>query len=551
MPHPKVKIADNSGNEVAVTSNALDVNIAGGTADIDIGDVSLLLGGTAASTNAGTMDAQTLRVTLATDDTHWGTIGTAADSNGTAHGQLRYMGSKLASIHDTLTTIDVDTGNIYSAINYPLKTLGTSTYTEGSTYGNSMAAVRNDTLAALADTNNEFAPLQVNDVGALYTTGNSLQNGTLSSYNFTVMGESKVVDGSALPNTVAEGRNARLAVSRAGIAYTCLTDDVGASDLGATITTHLSEIEGAVETIEGAVSGSEMQVDIVSSATLTVDGSGVTQPVSGTVTANLGTTDNGVLDAIAASLALLDNSIASGNELQVDVVAALPAGSNAIGKLAANSGVDIGDVDVTSMPSDTFVAEGGSLGKGVLLQGDDGTDRHNLQCDSQGLLEVRLYTGSTGGITSAFKADKDSYNEAAIGISAKAKRSDALANLTNVADGDWTSLQVDAEGALYTTHGVTGMVSGVNSTISDSTAEQLDGSTDSSLDVACKRVDLMATQSNTGDIWVGDSGVTNNGAGGGMQLNPGDFYSIDVNNLNDIWVIATVDEENIHYMYFT
>ena len=41
MPHPKVKIADNSGNEVAVTSNALDVNIAGG-ADINIGDVEIL-----------------------------------------------------------------------------------------------------------------------------------------------------------------------------------------------------------------------------------------------------------------------------------------------------------------------------------------------------------------------------------------------------------------------------------------------------------------------------------------------------------------------------
>ena len=40
MPHPKVKIADNSGNEVGITSNALDVNIAGG-ASIDIGDVEV------------------------------------------------------------------------------------------------------------------------------------------------------------------------------------------------------------------------------------------------------------------------------------------------------------------------------------------------------------------------------------------------------------------------------------------------------------------------------------------------------------------------------
>lgn len=39
----------------------------------------------------------------------------------------------------------------------------------------------------------------------------------------------------------------------------------------------------------------------------------------------------------------------SAGELQVDIVGALPAGTNAIGKLAANSGVDIGDVDVTSI----------------------------------------------------------------------------------------------------------------------------------------------------------------------------------------------------------
>jgi len=38
----------------------------------------------------------------------------------------------------------------------------------------------------------------------------------------------------------------------------------------------------------------------------------------------------------------------SGTEMQVDVVAALPAGTNAIGKLAANSGVDIGDVTLTA-----------------------------------------------------------------------------------------------------------------------------------------------------------------------------------------------------------
>ncbi len=46
--------------------------------------------------------------------------------------------------------------------------LGTATYTETSTKGAVIGAVRNDTLAALAGTDNEIAPLQVNASGALY-----------------------------------------------------------------------------------------------------------------------------------------------------------------------------------------------------------------------------------------------------------------------------------------------------------------------------------------------------------------------------------------------
>ena len=103
-------------------------------------------------------------------------------------------------------------------------------------------------------------------------------------------------------------------------------------------------------------------------STLSIDDGGGAITVDGTVTAELSSTDNTVLDniltknteidavldtikvdteAIETAVELLDNAI-SGTEMQVDVVASLPAGSNAIGKLAANSGVDIGDVDVTS-----------------------------------------------------------------------------------------------------------------------------------------------------------------------------------------------------------
>jgi len=41
VPHPKVKISDDSGNTVGVTGNRLDVNLAAADASIDIGDVEI------------------------------------------------------------------------------------------------------------------------------------------------------------------------------------------------------------------------------------------------------------------------------------------------------------------------------------------------------------------------------------------------------------------------------------------------------------------------------------------------------------------------------
>jgi hypothetical protein len=114
------------------------------------------------------------------------------------------------------------------------------------------------------------------------------------------------------------------------------------------------------------------------------------------VTAELGATDNAVLDAIAASLALIDNSISAGNELQVDVVGALPAGTN-----------NIGDVDVLSVVPGTGAT---NLGKAI---------------------------DSAGGATDT-------------GVALLAIRDDALTTLTPV-DGDYVALRVSSTGALHVT----------------------------------------------------------------------------------------------------
>ena len=61
--------------------------------------------------------------------------------------------------------------------------------------------------------------------------------------------------------------------------------------------------------VDAQIVGTDAALD-VSGATVTVDGSGVTQPVSGTVTSNLSATDNAVLDDIALRLT---NSIDANN----------------------------------------------------------------------------------------------------------------------------------------------------------------------------------------------------------------------------------------------
>jgi hypothetical protein len=96
-------------------------------------------------------------------------------------------------------------------------------------------------------------------------------------------------------------------------------------------------------------------------ADITIADGGNVITVDGTVTANLSATDNTVLDNIDTNTTGLAGTV-SGSELQVDVVAALPAGTNAIGKLAANSGVDIGDVDITSQIPGTGAT---NLGKAI------------------------------------------------------------------------------------------------------------------------------------------------------------------------------------------
>lgn len=143
--------------------------------------------------------------------------------------------------------------------------------------------------------------------------------------------------------------------------------------------TTASSIKTAVETIDNAISGTEMQVDVLTMPTTTVtatnldirDLTSVSDSVSigGTVAVTqsgtwdeVGINDSG--NSITVDYATTGSGTATG-ALRVElptngtgviatvgavtaITNALPAGTNAIGKLAANSGVDIGDVTLTA-----------------------------------------------------------------------------------------------------------------------------------------------------------------------------------------------------------
>ena len=164
-------IDPSDGDPLSITGGVLNVNAVLSASDnIEIGNVDIKLNGTGVSADEGNADAGTIRITIADDDTHFGSVAAAADKEGGVHAQLHYIGNTTGALQSELESIDnrLVTEGLYTGASIP--TLGSTTYTESTSMGRTIAAVRNDTLAALADTNNEFAPLQVNSTGALYTT---------------------------------------------------------------------------------------------------------------------------------------------------------------------------------------------------------------------------------------------------------------------------------------------------------------------------------------------------------------------------------------------
>ena len=195
-------------------------------------------------------------------------------------------------------------------------------------------------------------------------------------------------------------------VDATGVSITTTNESVYADDADWTDSTSKHTLVGGLYqgTPQGITDGDTGPLQVNAAGNLIVDviGGGVLETLVDGVETLLGTID-GDTSTIAGDTTSVDGKITACNTGAV----VLAAGSAAIGKLAANDGVDIGDVDVASVVTGVAAT---NLGKAIQSQ--------------QGTTDT--------------------------GVAALVVRNDALADLSG-ADGDYTPLQVNKTGALNVT----------------------------------------------------------------------------------------------------
>lgn len=250
-------------------------------------------------------------------------------------------------------------------IDDPVVVLGTATYTETTSKGNAVAAVRRDADTTLVDTTNEFAPLIVDARGFLKV---------------------EAFAGESITVTEASASSSLTSLQ--------LIDDIVYTDDTSTHATGTSKgalIMGAAAPTDTAVNAND-----IGAVAMTVDRAlyGSIRDWAGTAVVTGSGTATGALRVELAN---------NGTGL-----VGLNAGTNAIGKLAANSGIDIGDVDVTSVVAGTGATNLGKAEDAGHTTGDTGVyvlgvrnDTPNTALTNTDADYASLTTDRVGGVRTA------------------------------------------------------------------------------------------------------------------------------------------------------
>ena len=256
--------------------------------------------------------------------------------------------------------------------------------------GNFVLGVRNDALAALGGTDGDYVPFQMNASGALYVEVAS-SSGDDSIY----VDDADWSDGSSKhtlvgglyqssPQSITDGDTGPLQVNANGN----LIVDLSATDNAVldAMVVDLAAIEALVITLDGVQDSALSKL-------------GEIETTNNANQVLLGTIDSDT-DAIKTAVQILDNAI-SGSEMQVDVVAALPAGSNTIGVVDLGSTdnavldamvVDLAEIEVATVASQAAL-EKMLYGNALAVTAVHGGTTHAL-----GATYEALYVGVGGNV---------------------------------------------------------------------------------------------------------------------------------------------------------
>lgn len=318
------------------TTSTLKVTAVGGgatPADVNVEEV----GGTAVNTNGGNKDAGTQTVAVAEDD-NVSTKLTDID------GKLPATLGQKASAASLAAVLSTEQETILTALQTALEKI-------------------DDVQGALKSVDSDELITRITD-SAGAEINPAKEDGNLA----TITGDTTSIDGKVPADPAREGGNLASILTQLDITTSALRDAIRGAN-----TKDFSTLETDVEAVETTCNAIQVAVETIDNF---ISGS------RGLVTEDNSATILTACQAIQTAVEIIDNAI-SGNEMQVDVVtSALPSGASTDAKLdevkalfgevqasptentvldrlkdlltdirlAANSGVDIGDVDVTSLP---------------------------------------------------------------------------------------------------------------------------------------------------------------------------------------------------------
>uniref|UniRef100_A0A6M3KHE9 Uncharacterized protein n=1 Tax=viral metagenome TaxID=1070528 RepID=A0A6M3KHE9_9ZZZZ len=209
----------------------------------------------------------------------------------------------------------------------------------------------------------------------------------------------------------------------------------------------------------------------------------------------------------------------------------LLAGTAAIGKLAANSGVDIGDTTINNAAGAAAVniQDGGNT---ITVDGTVVVDTSALATSAK-----QLADGHNVAVTGSVTAN------AGTNLNTSALATSAL----QLAAGHTVTLAAGTANAGVVGHNKTGVADGVVTVTTPLTDVPLVGSS-----TPAKVVTVQAQTDNTGAIAVGGEGVVATIATGtGIILYAGDSITLEVDDLADVWIDAIVGGEGVRFTYLT